>query len=85
MRALYGHASPVQTGNWCHGSAGDLDAQATVLHFYYVDSPLPLTVGLFFIHNHADGTYSGAPQPSRTCKYLLLLTVYRCANYHVSS
>jgi len=39
--------------------AGELDAQATVLRFYYVDSPPPLTVGLFFIHNHADGTYSG--------------------------
>ena len=42
------------------GSAGELDAAATVLRFYYVDSPPPLTVGLFFIHNHADGTYSGA-------------------------
>lgn len=45
-----------QTGG---GSAGELDASATVLRFYYVDSPPPLTVGLFFIHNHADGTYSG--------------------------
>lgn len=40
--------------------AGEVDAGATVLRFYYVDSPPPLTVGLFFIHNHADGTYSGA-------------------------
>ncbi len=36
-----------------------------MLRFYYVDSPPPLTVGLFFIHNHADGTYSGAyPSPN---------------------
>ena len=41
-------------------AAGELDAGATVLRFFYVDSPPPLTVGLFFIHNHADGTYSGA-------------------------
>ena len=45
--------------------AGELDAQATVLRFYYVDSPPPLTVGLFFIHNHADGTYSGARARTR--------------------
>ena len=38
---------------------GELDASATVLRFYYVDSPPPLSVGLFFIHNHADGSYSG--------------------------
>ena len=30
-----------------------------MLRFYYIDSPPPLTVGLFFIHNHSDGTYSG--------------------------
>ncbi len=39
--------------------AGELDASATVLRFYYIDSPPPLSVGLFFIHNHADGSYSG--------------------------
>jgi hypothetical protein len=39
--------------------AGELDAATTVLRFYYVDSPPPLSVGLFFIHNHADGSYSG--------------------------
>ena len=39
--------------------AGDLDQTSTVLRFYYIDSPPPLTVGLFFIHNHSDGTYSG--------------------------
>ncbi|CAL8472165.1 g11707 [Coccomyxa elongata] len=38
---------------------GDLDISATVLRFYYIDSPPPLSVGLFFIHNHADGSYSG--------------------------
>ena len=41
------------------GCAGELDATTTVLRFYYVDSPPPLSVGLFFIHNHADGSYSG--------------------------
>ena len=30
-----------------------------MLRFYYIDSPPPLSVGLFFIHNHADGSYSG--------------------------
>ncbi|KAK9905507.1 hypothetical protein WJX75_001138 [Coccomyxa subellipsoidea] len=38
---------------------GELDSSATVLRFYYIDSPPPLSVGLFFIHNHADGSYSG--------------------------
>ncbi|BDA47389.1 Kynurenine 3-monooxygenase [Coccomyxa sp. Obi] len=38
---------------------GELDTSATVLRFYYIDSPPPLSVGLFFIHNHADGSYSG--------------------------
>lgn len=84
MRALHGHASPVQIGNWCYASAGDLDAQATVLRFYYVDSPLPLTVGLFFIHNHADGTYSGALRQAVPVG-TYYLTVYRCATYHGSS
>lgn len=40
-------------------AAGELDKSSTVLRFYYIDSPPPLTVGLFFIHNHADGSYSG--------------------------
>lgn len=81
MRALYGHASSVQIGNWYYASAGDLDAQATVLRFYYVDSPLPLTVGLFFIHNHADGTYSGAPRQAVPVSTPYSI-VHRCATYH---
>lgn len=44
-------------------AAGDLDKTATVLRFYYINSPPPLTVGLFFIHNHPDGTYSGKTAP----------------------
>ena len=34
-----------------------------MLRFCYIDSPPPLSVGLFFIHNHPDGTYSGEPKP----------------------
>ncbi|KAK9836175.1 hypothetical protein WJX81_006914 [Elliptochloris bilobata] len=55
---FFHHVQP-PPGSALQTPSSELDASATVLRFYYVDSPPPLTVGLFFIHNHADGTYSG--------------------------
>ncbi|KAK9792051.1 hypothetical protein WJX73_007017 [Symbiochloris irregularis] len=38
---------------------GELDSQASVLRFYHIKSPAPLSIGLMHVHNHANGTYSG--------------------------
>jgi hypothetical protein len=61
MYTVQSGASHIQlrSRTWQLWHAGELDASATVLRFYYIDSPPPLSVGLFFIHNHADGSYSG--------------------------
>ncbi|KAK9830441.1 hypothetical protein WJX72_011767 [[Myrmecia] bisecta] len=53
---FYHHAKPDAPIGF---PGAELDANATVLRFFYVDSPPPLSVGLFFIHNHKDGSYSG--------------------------
>lgn len=43
--------------------AAELDKQATVLRFYHINSPPPLSIGLFYIQNNSNGTFTGEPPP----------------------
>lgn len=42
-----------------HLSTGHLDREATVLRFYHTKSPPPLSIGLVYVQNNHNGTYSG--------------------------
>ncbi|KAK9794596.1 hypothetical protein WJX73_002898 [Symbiochloris irregularis] len=44
---------------------GELDSQASVLRFYHINSPPPLSIGLMYVQNNANGTFSGGVGFSR--------------------